>query len=93
MIHELLLSLTETSSGSHPCCVVSVTYHRPSFTASRNFVAELIRCANDHSPMFTFAFWSWFLPPEFPNVWSLLSFSSNHASVLHGFSFLCLKCG
>src|SRR6266699_6029027 len=33
MIHELLLSPTETASGSHPCCVVSVTYHRPSFTA------------------------------------------------------------
>ena len=31
MIHELLLSPTETASGSHPCCVVSVTYHRPSF--------------------------------------------------------------
>ncbi len=30
MIHELLLSPTETASGSHPCCVVSVTYHRPS---------------------------------------------------------------
>jgi hypothetical protein len=26
MIHELLLSPTETASGSHPCCVVSVTY-------------------------------------------------------------------
>jgi hypothetical protein len=31
MIHELLLFLTETASGSHPCCVVSVTYHRPSY--------------------------------------------------------------
>src|SRR5882762_7494808 len=31
MIHELLLSPTETASGSHPCCVVSVTYHRPSY--------------------------------------------------------------
>ena len=30
MIHELLLSPTETASGSHPCRVVSVTYHRPS---------------------------------------------------------------
>ncbi len=26
MIHELLPSPTETASGSHPCCVVSVTY-------------------------------------------------------------------
>jgi hypothetical protein len=26
MIHELLLSPTETASGSHPCRVVSVTY-------------------------------------------------------------------
>ena len=31
MIHELLPRLTETASGSHPCCVVSVTYHRPSY--------------------------------------------------------------
>ena len=31
MIHELFLSLTETASGSHPCCVVSVTYDRTSF--------------------------------------------------------------
>src|SRR5258705_5339895 len=28
MIHELFPSLTETASGSHPCCVVSVTYDR-----------------------------------------------------------------
>ena|ERR1035438_7319946 len=28
MIHELLPSLTETASRSHPCCVVSVTYDR-----------------------------------------------------------------
>ena len=33
MIHELLLSRTETASGSHPCCVVSVTYDWPTFTA------------------------------------------------------------
>jgi hypothetical protein len=26
MIHEAFPSLTETASGSHPCCVVSVTY-------------------------------------------------------------------
>ncbi len=31
MIHELLPSLTETASGSHPCCVVSVTYDRTHF--------------------------------------------------------------
>src|ERR1700674_304883 len=31
MIHELLLSPTETASGSHPCCVVSVAYQRPSY--------------------------------------------------------------
>ena len=29
MIHELLLSVTETAFGSHPCRVVSVTYHPP----------------------------------------------------------------
>jgi len=28
MIHELFPSLTETASGSHPCCVVAVTYDR-----------------------------------------------------------------
>src|ERR1700686_3962662 len=28
MIHELFPSLTETASGSHPCCLVSVTYDR-----------------------------------------------------------------
>ena len=28
MIHELFPSLTETASGSHPCCVVSVTFDR-----------------------------------------------------------------
>ena len=26
MIHELFPSLSETASGSHPCCVVSVPY-------------------------------------------------------------------
>jgi len=31
MIHELFPSLTETASGSHPCCVVSVTYDRTHF--------------------------------------------------------------
>src|SRR5258708_16349150 len=33
MIHELLPSLTEPASGSHPCCIVSVTYGRTFFTA------------------------------------------------------------
>jgi hypothetical protein len=61
--------------------------------ASRNFVAELIRCTNDHSAMFTFAIWSRFSPPEFPNVSSAVSFCSYHVSVLHKSSFLCLKCG
>src|ERR1700758_5155076 len=28
MIHELLLSVTETALGSHPCRVVSVTYRK-----------------------------------------------------------------
>src|SRR5215469_5235409 len=28
MIHEALPRLTETAFGSHPCCVVSVTYVR-----------------------------------------------------------------
>jgi hypothetical protein len=36
MIHELLLSPTETASGSHPCCVVSATYHRPSYFHGAN---------------------------------------------------------
>jgi hypothetical protein len=61
--------------------------------ASRNLVTEFIRCSNHHSAMFTFAIWSRFSPPEFPNVWSAVSFCSYHASVLHKSSFLCLKCG
>jgi hypothetical protein len=61
--------------------------------ASGNLIAELIRRTNDHSAMFMFAIWSRFSPPEFPNVWSTMSFCSYHASVLHGFSFLCLQCG
>ena len=27
------------------------------------------------------------------DIWSAVSFCSHHASVLHGFSFLCLQCG
>src|SRR6266478_1598566 len=61
--------------------------------SSRNLVTEFIRCPNNHSAMFTFAIWSSFSPPEFPNVWSAVSFCSHHASVLHGFSFLCFQCG
>src|SRR5579863_7033649 len=61
--------------------------------ASRDLVAELVRCTNDHSAMSTFAIRSRFSPPEFPNVWSAVSFCSHHASVLHGFSFLCLEYG
>ena len=61
--------------------------------AGRNFVAELIRCANDNPAMFTFAIWSRFSPPVFPNVSSAVSFCSYHASVLHKSSFLCLKFG
>lgn len=66
---------------------------RPSTVASRNLVTEFIRCPNNHSAMFAFAIWSSFSPPEFPNVCSAASFCSYHASVLHNFSFLCLKCG
>src|SRR5713226_7612952 len=40
MIHELLLSRTETASGSHPCCVVSVTYHRPSYFHGGSHAAD-----------------------------------------------------
>src|SRR5260370_29785123 len=61
--------------------------------ASRNLVAELIRCTNDHSAMSTFAIRSRFAPPELPDICSGVSFCSHHASVLHGFSFLCLQCG
>src|SRR3954468_3931389 len=60
---------------------------------SRNFVAELIRCTNDHPAMFTFAIGSGFSPPEFPNVSPAVSLCSYHASVLHRLSFQCLKCG
>src|SRR5712671_4170652 len=99
MIHELLLSPTETASGSHPCCVVSfipcvhTEMKARNSLASRNLVAELIRCTNDHSAMFSFAIRSRFSPPELPDIWSAVSFCSNHASVLHGLSFLCLQCG
>ena|SRR5713226_883432 len=61
--------------------------------ASRNLVTEFIRCPDNHSAMFAFAIRSRFSPSEFPNVWSAVSFCSHHASVLHGFSFLCLKYG
>ena len=56
--------------------------------ASRNLVTEFIRCPNNQSAMFTFAIWSRFSPPEFPNVSSAVSFCSYHASVLHKSSFL-----
>src|SRR5438309_9653553 len=42
MIHELLLSTTETASGSHPCCVVSVTYHRPSYFHGGNTTSNSV---------------------------------------------------
>src|SRR5579863_2342973 len=61
--------------------------------ASRDLVAELVRCTNDHSPMSTFSIRSRLSPPELPDIWSAVSFCSHHASVLHGFSFLCLQCG
>jgi hypothetical protein len=62
-------------------------------SASRNLVAELIRCTNDHSAMSSFAIRSRFSPPELPDIWSAVSFRSHHASVLHGVSFLSLQCG
>src|SRR5260370_11745047 len=34
MIHEAFPSLTETASGSHPCCVVSVSYFHGGNTGS-----------------------------------------------------------
>ena len=46
MIHELLLSPTETASGSHPCCVVSVTYHRPSYFHGGNTGSNPVGDAN-----------------------------------------------
>src|SRR5229473_3061585 len=46
MIHELLLSPTETASGSHPCCVVSVTYHRPSYFHGGNTGSNPVRDPN-----------------------------------------------
>src|ERR1700679_2633356 len=62
-------------------------------SASRNLVAKLTRFTNDHSAMSSFAIRSRFSPPELPDIWSAVSFCSNHASVLHGLSFLCLQCG
>jgi hypothetical protein len=46
MIHELLLSPTETASGSHPCRVVSVTYHRPSYFHGGNTGSNPVGDAN-----------------------------------------------
>jgi hypothetical protein len=46
MIHELLLSPTETASGSHPCCVVSVTYHRLSYFHGGNMGSNPVGDAN-----------------------------------------------
>ena|SRR5215475_716407 len=40
MIHEAFPTLTETASGSHPCCVVSVTYARARPTLE---VADILR--------------------------------------------------
>jgi len=46
MIHELLPSPTETASDSHPCCVVSVTYDRPSYFHGGNTGSNPVGDAN-----------------------------------------------
>jgi hypothetical protein len=46
MIHELFPFLTETASGSHPCCVVSVTYDRPSYFHGGNTGSNPVGDAN-----------------------------------------------
>ena len=46
MIHELFPSLTETASGSHPCCVVSVTYDRTQCFHGGNTGSNSVRDAN-----------------------------------------------
>ena len=46
MIHELFPSLTETASGSHPCCVVSVTYDRTSYFHGGNTGSNPVGDAN-----------------------------------------------
>ena len=51
MIHELLLSPTEIASGSHPCRVVSVTYHRPSYFHGSNAGSNLVSDANSNQQL------------------------------------------
>ena len=46
MIHELFPCPTETASGSHPCRVVSVTYHRPSYFHGGNTGSNAVGDAN-----------------------------------------------
>src|SRR6266851_6028370 len=57
MIHELLLSPTETASGSHPCCVVSVTYHRPSYFHGGNPGSNPVGDANLINHLRNCRFW------------------------------------
>jgi hypothetical protein len=47
MIHELFPSLTETALGSHPCCVVSVTYDRASYFHGGNTGSNPVGDANE----------------------------------------------
>ncbi len=46
MIHEAFPYLTETASDSHPCCVVSVTYDRPSYFHGGNTGSNPVGDAN-----------------------------------------------
>jgi len=51
MIHELFPSLTETASGSHPCCVVSVTYDRTSYFHGGNTGSNPVGDAKPNQPL------------------------------------------
>jgi len=46
MIHKTFPYLTETASGSHPCCVVSVTYDRTLYFHGGNTGSNPVGDAN-----------------------------------------------
>ena len=53
MIHEDLPTLTETAFGSHPCCVVSVTYVRAHCFHGGNTGSNPVGDANNPKDLLT----------------------------------------
>ena len=58
MIHEAFPYLTETASDSHPCCVVSVTYDRPSYFHGGNTGSNPVGDANKIKDLLETAFFA-----------------------------------